>query len=359
MQSDLSGLVLFPDGRGKAKKRGRTPFDKDNLGDRRDSLLGALSSWWAEMGWQLTHATTRQELRDAFKPLKATASCDLVAYFLHPTSATASRKEIRSIRRQRDKDIERRREAQAVHDRCVDAYREVEWAIGAAKPEQLEIVQRAFCKRRAEWQKAISELKDARAAENTREQQLVNVEAGFAQDELLKFIKKRFIEGRYAKNPLNLANAMAGLPSYSWGPFLGVWYSYGRYSKLKCKKWPLFPFQVFKTLEKIWNLYQRKPSPISAVEFLRQQIRALRKTIRPKISESAELSANQKRLVNPVRAHLVEKWVDLQLALEQSLISPVEPERMTFVIGTHFARIQMEPKTAVDRVIASARGIDD
>ena len=88
------------------------------------------------------------------------------------------------MRRQRDKDMERRREAQTVHDRCVDAYHEAEWAIGAAKPEQLEIVQRAFCKRRAEWQKAVSELEAARTAENTREQQLVNIEAGFAQDEL-------------------------------------------------------------------------------------------------------------------------------------------------------------------------------
>ena len=50
MQNDLRASVLFPDGRGEAEGRGRTPFDKDNLGDRRDSLLEALSSWWAEDG---------------------------------------------------------------------------------------------------------------------------------------------------------------------------------------------------------------------------------------------------------------------------------------------------------------------
>ena len=79
----------------------------------------------------------------------------------------------------------------------------------------------------------------------------------------------------------------------------------------------------------------------------------------PEPSESGELSVSQKRLSNPLHTHLVEKWVDLQLALEQSLMSPVEPDRMSFVIGSHFARIKMEPKTAVDRVIASARGVDD
>ena len=68
---------------------------------------------------------------------------------------------------------------------------------------------------------------------------------------------------------------------------------------------------------------------------------------------------HRKSVPNPVRAHLVDKWVDLQLAIEQSLLAPVESARMPFVIGTHFARIQMEPKTAVHRVIASARGIDD
>jgi hypothetical protein len=357
MQNGLTGLILFPEK--DAPGPGRPGFEKENLSSRRDSLLEALSSWWAEIGWQLTRATTREKLLESFKPFEGTANRDLIAYFLHRTSATASAKDIRFTRKQNKKDIERRREAQAVRDRCVDACREVEWAMGAAKPEQIEIVQRTFLNRRAECQKALSELEAARIAESTREQELVNIQAGFAQDELLKFIKTRLIDGRHAKNPLNLANAMAGLPSYSWGPFLGVWYSYGQCSKLKCQKWPLFSFQVFKTIEKMWSLYQRKPSSISAVEFFRQQIRALRKTVRPKATKSCELSPDPKRVANPVRAQLVEKWVDLQLALELSLESPVEPERMPFVIGTHFAKIQMEPKTAVDKIIASAQGVDN
>jgi hypothetical protein len=356
MQNDLTDLVLIPDS--PANGPGRPSLNRDSLLGRRDSLLGALSSWWAEMGWQLTRATTREELREAFKPLEGTASRDLIAYFLHPTLASASAREIRLMRKEHNKEIRRRSEAQTFRERCVDACREVEWAMGEAKPEQIEIVQRTFSKRREQCQKALSELEAARVAESTRDEELADKQSGFAQDELLKFIKKRFIKGRHAKNPLNLANAMAGLPSYNWGPFLGVWYSFGQCSTLGCQQWPLFSFQVFKTIEQMWKRSQRASS-VSPVELFRQQIRALPKTIRPRISESPERSRDRKRVANPVRAHLVDKWVDLQLAIEQSLLAPVESARMPFVIGTHFARIQMEPKTAVHRVIASARGIDD
>jgi hypothetical protein len=338
---------------------GPVPFKDEDLSARRNSLVMALSSWWAEIGWEVTTAETRSQLRNAFKPLENTANRTLIEFFLHPTSTLGTAKRIRFMRRQHEKEMTRRRKAQAENDKCTAAYEEAEWAMSAAKPEQIEIVQRIFSERRNMREEALTELTAAKLIESKREGELRDIQAGFAQDQLLEFIKTRFIKGRYAKTPINVANAMAGLPSYNWGPFLGAWYSYGRCSKLECENWPHFAFQVFKTIQKIWSSYQQRPSIPSAVEFFREQIRALPKLVRSMTAQSQKLAHSRKRIANPVRAHLVDKWIDLQLALEQSLIVSVEPERMPFIIGTHFSKVQLEPKTAVDKIIASSRAIDD
>jgi len=279
---------------------------------------------------------------------------------VHPTSVIASAKDVRAARKAHGNAVKRLRKAQSVNEECLRDYQEAESALTQAKPEQVEIVQRALSRRRAGYQRAMSELEIARASERACEQDVGNKQAGFAQDELLKFIRKRFIEGSYAKNPLNLASAMAGLPCWGGEPFLSVWYSYARCSKMECDQWPNFQFQVSEALAKIWKSYQRSSST-SPIEFFRQEIGALTKTTSSRIPKSlVHTIMHKKRIPNPVRSHLVEKWVDLQLAIERSFASPPDNrDRMPFVIGTNFAKTQSEPKTLVDRVIADAAGIDD
>jgi len=345
METDQSNWPTFLDR--KLCGRGRPVLESETLASRRDSLVGLLCSWWAETGWQLTRATTREELREAFEPLPKNISQERFAPFVRPTSVIASGKDIRAERKAHIKPVERLHEAQSVRDDCSKACQEAEWALGQAKPDQIELVQRAISKRRADYQRAESELQIANATEKACEQRIFDCQAGFAQDELLKFIKKRFIEGSYARNPLNLANAMAGLPYHYDEPFLGVWYSYGRCSKLQSDQWPNFHFVVFEELERIWKRYQGSSSSTLPTEFFRQQIRALPKTAK-------------KRMTNLVRSHLVETWVDLQLAIEKSFASPPDdPDRMPFVIGTNFAKTKAEPKSFVDKIIANAPGIDD
>src|SRR5712692_3472259 len=65
------------------------------------------------------------------------------------------------------------------------------------------------------------------------EAQLSDQEDGFAQNELLEFIHS----GKYAHNPLKLANAMAGIRCHTWDgmrAYAGCWQSYARCSKLEC-----------------------------------------------------------------------------------------------------------------------------
>jgi hypothetical protein len=343
MEIDQLNWPTVPDR--KLRGRGRPVLESETLAARRDSLVGLFSSWWAEIGWQLTRATTREELRQAFEPLPQNLT-NQVAPFVRPTSVIASGKDIRAARKAHIKPVERLHELQSIREACSKACQEAEWALHQAKLDQIELVRRAISKRRADYERAESELQLANDLEKRCEEHIFDCQAGFAQEELLKFIKKRFIEGSYARNPLNLANAMAGLPYHYDEPFLGVWYSYARCSKLESDQWPNLHFQVFEELERIWKRYQGSSSSTLPTEFFRQQIRALPNTT--------------KKMTNLVRSHLVETWVDLQLAIEKSVASPPDdPNRMPFVIGTSFAKTKAEPKSFVDKIIADAPGIDD
>src|SRR5205814_1205314 len=66
--------------------------------------------------------------------------------------------------------------------------------------------------RQASLDAANKVLADVRTRERELEKILRDKEAAFSQSELLKFIHAR----KYARNPLQFANAMAGLPDMGW-----------------------------------------------------------------------------------------------------------------------------------------------
>jgi hypothetical protein len=238
-------------------------------------------------------------------------------------------------------------DAQAKRNKCVNDCREIEVAITQAKPDQIEFVQREFSKRRAAYQDAQSQSAAADAKERTLENELLDKEAAFAQDELLVFIKK----GKYALHPLNLANAMAGLPYAIDVPFLGVWQSHARSSKLECSGWPSYRYQVFETIESIWD--RSKRSSISPIEFFQQEIKALPKTVQTRVPGETKFQ----RTENYVRAYLSENWWFLQRAIQRGLQPNDDPRPMHFIISSNFDKLVNEPRTYADSAIVKAASI--
>lgn len=346
--------------RAKNASSGRPTLEDHWLRANRDSLVDMLSCWWAEVGWQLTRATTREELGAALRPLKEHSNRHLISRLLLPSSDAATAEDIRGERRVYGEAISNIYEADSRERRGSDLVREAEYAQSQVGPEDKDAAKTValqLSKRKAEWETAKREVERSRVAQQTLQEKLDRMEAGYAQGELLMFIEKRFIKGRYARNPLNLANAMAGLP-YSQGVhFLGAWQSYVRCSKFDYP-WPHFRFQVFQTSESLWKGSQK--SGLAPVEFFREGIRALPKTALLRTPQSRAQGREQQRSENFLRSYLVDNWTYLRLAIVRSLESPpVEAERMPYIIGTNFAKIQREPKTAVDLVLAAAEGIED
>ena len=338
---------------------GRPTIEDQYLSGNRDALVDMLACWWAEVGWQLTRtATTREKLREALEPLKEHFHRHLLSRLLLPGSDRATADEIRDQRRLYGETIGNMYDADEKERKCRDLVQEAESAVSQVSPEYREAVEKQLSKRKAEWEAAKKEVNSSRQAQQAQQEKLDRMEASYAQDELLMFIDKRFIKGRYARNPLNLANAMAGLPFSQGVPFLGVWQSYARCSKLPCTLWPHHRFMVFETIESLWKGSQK--SGFAVVEFFRQGIRALPKTVPLKTPQSLALGVEHAKSENLVRSYLVDNWKYLRLAIISSLESPpAEAERMPYIIGTNFAKIQRNPKTAVDLVLAAAEKIED
>jgi hypothetical protein len=167
-------------------------------------------------------------------------------------------------------------EAQEREIKCRAWAAEAEVALVQAPEHKKEAVKAKIAERSAQLQIIINEHEAARQDQQSLEQKLDGMEAAFAQEELLKFILKRFINGGYARDPLNVANATAGLPYTQGVRFIGAWESYIRCSKLPCSIWPHFRYELFKTIESLWN--DSRISELPPVEFFKREILELPRT---------------------------------------------------------------------------------
>jgi hypothetical protein len=334
----------------KNTSAGRPTVDDNGLSTHRDALVDMLSCWWGEVGWQLTSATTREQLRAALEPLREHPNRHRISRLLLVSLGSANAEQIRERRQVNGELIAAIYEAHGRQRECADLVSKAEMALGQASPEQKEAVEAHLSKRKSDLQTANNTYEGASAAQQAHEKKLDQMEAGFAQDELLMFIDKRFINGRYARNPRNLADAMAGLPYTQGVHFMGAWQSYARCSKLYCP--PHHQSQLFETIQSIWKKLQKSKLP--PVEFFHQEITALPKTVVLNTVDPVTKKEVQNKSENLVRSSLLGYWPIWSLAIEKSLAFPVEPERMPFVIFSNFKEVQSDPKTLVHLVLGTA-----
>jgi hypothetical protein len=314
---------------------GRPTIERDTLAGIRNDLVLFLSLSWSEIGWQLRHATSPEELRQAFEPLRGKNNAHLIARFLKTPTVATTGKEIRFTRRLLDDAVKRRYAAQVSCGDPVGEYVEAETAVMQSPNEQMAQVRGELLKRQYRLLEVRKELRCATELEQTLEKQLGEQEVTFAQAELVRILA----EGRCARNPLKLANAMAGLS------FITARVSYDRCSKIKPTGWPKFDFQVFRKIESIWNLRDRYPS-LSPVQLYRQEISKLPRTVR------------RNKAQNPLRARLADHFGCLKLAIGQSLGSGVPSDRVPFLITSNFDKHRSVSTTPLSRTLAASERID-
>jgi hypothetical protein len=314
---------------------GRPTLDDNTLAFVRNDLVHLLSVWWADIGWQLRHANSREEFCQAFEPLRGKNNDHLVASFLKVTPLTTTGNSVRFTRRSLARAVRHRYNVQDNCNAPVKDYIDAETAVTQARPEELGKVRRELLKRQLKLLVVRKELRSATELEQTLEKQLAEQQVAFAQEQLVRILR----EGRCARNPLRLANAMAGLPS------LTARVSYQRCSRIKCTSWPNIDFQVFRKIESIW-ISRHRYHDLSIVDLYRQEISKL-----PRMSR-------RNKFPNFLRTRLAENFGSLKLAIETSLNSGIEVDRIPFVVTSHFDKNREAPTTALTRTLAATERID-
>jgi hypothetical protein len=336
-------------GRANSTAAGRPTIDVPSLTAQRTIINDMLSCWWGEVGWQLPRATTREELRAALEPLKDHADRNRINRLLIPTAVSAKAEQIREAREANGLLIANICDAQNRQRLSMDSVTQAQIALGQASPNQLKAVKAKLSQLQAESEEANRKHRTACNEQDQFQSRIDLMEAGFAQDELLRFIDKRFINGKYARNPRNLADAMAGLP-WAYGiRFLGVWQSYARCTKIDCPPHPRF--QLFETIQSIWKISRKSKLPV--LEFFFQQITALPKTKTVKKIDPMTEEEFEDQAENWIRSHLLDLWPIWSLAIERSLEPPVEQDRLPFLICANFTKVQSDPKTSVLLVLGA------
>jgi hypothetical protein len=307
------------------------------------------SYWWGEVGWQLPRATTRDELRSALEPLKDHPDRYHINRLLLLSKDSVTAEDIREQRGKNKSAITTMYEAQQKQRSCLDLFTQAQMALGQASLEQVDAVKTRIAERKAVLDAANAAYDDACRIQRDVEKKLDEMEAGYAQEELLTFINTRFIKPKkkYARNPENLANAIAGLPLTSTVPFMGAWQSYVRSSKLKCE--PHHKFQLFETIQSIWNKSRKSGVPL--LELFPQEIAAMQKSFTVRKIDPITGEEFEDKTLNMVRYTLENDWPIWKLAIKKSFEFQVEIERVPFLICANFTRVQRDPGTPVALVL--------
>lgn len=305
----------------------RPALDEDTLAGIRNDLVHLLSVSWADVGWHLRHAKSREDLRRVFELLKGKNNNPLIQRFLETSALATSGEELQLIRKALGEAIRRRYEVQGNCDDSAKRCQEAEAAVMQSRAGPSGQLHRQVVERRSKLRAVRKELRSAEKLEQTLEKQFAEAQVGFALDQLLRFLG----EGRCVCNPLRLANAMASLL------FLRARVSYNRCSKIKCAAWPEFDFELFEKIESIWNSRHRYRD-LSVVELYRQEIKKLPR----------EMRRNNKP-EHSLRTLLAEHFGCLEFAIEQSLESGVDSDRTPFLITSSFNK-NRKPRLALQRI---------
>ena len=152
-------------------------------------------------------------------------------------------------------------------------------------------------------------LGEARERELRFRHQRASEEGRYARGEIVKFVRSR----RYAKNPVNFASAMAGLPEYSW-----------IHSFRKCPHPPIDP-----------------EYPATFNYQLLQTLGAVVKKVRPRTMKNIATALREEFLKRPagdlLRVHFGPKWVDIEQGIASCIGVRCKRSELAYVL---MAKIQ-------------------
>ena len=301
---------------------------------RRNFLLGARNNWlsmleenWAEIAFSLLELRRNEhsaieDVQKAFKSLNGTDTDRFSRVFLQglPQQVTGTELRVNRIANSKlhDKIHAMRSQRLVLLSSCAQA----DEALKQAVEDDRVVIQEQVRARNDTLLRYEGRLSRMERESKELEHKVRDQETYWYCSELLDFLcGKR----RNAIKPLNLANALAGLPDMGW-----------RSSNARCARMPRdssvgLPYRV---VELMRRMCRRRPkdSKDPPIEFFRIQILELPKK-------------------DGIRDVLGRKWRDLRLAIEDCWKEQHSDEFLPYAITSEFMRKNLRSKSSADQVL--------
>lgn len=224
-------------------ERGRGPrtlLVDSELFDRREKFVIAFEGRWGEIGWELNKkCKSEADVIRALRPLDEIAFIrEFASLFFEKEMGTVSAATVRRVRAELREVQARRPQAELDKERALQELKRADYVLDHARPKERRLIKRGRKKCRKE---ASTTFRDWRTLDNAQKElgdQLRRLGARFARQEIIDFCKSK----RYSLTPLNLANAVSGLPHMGWRQ------SMRRSLRLKSTNANGIDYQVFKAI---------------------------------------------------------------------------------------------------------------
>jgi hypothetical protein len=318
------------------KKRGRPTIPSNFLLGNRDAWLRLLEECWPEVGWPLLclrkqRTATMEDIQRALKPLMDKPNGGLAAAFYRDSFEVCNTGDIRANNKILSKLHPRILATQGQRETQDRLCREVDMALKQSEELPItnlkvnEAIQVEVTRRKEDLANISEKLRILEGERDALEKKVLDQESYVYRSELLDFLHSR---GRYAVQPLPLANALAGLRQMRWRQ------SYVRCSKMLNDSEPHLWYRTFATIRRIWK---RRATDFgeAPVEFFRNSLLKL-----PKKS-------------GYVRQFLWENWRDLRLAIEEYWNPRDASESIPYIFTATFVQNFTRTKSSVEQVLAA------
>jgi hypothetical protein len=238
-----------------------TPSGSGRLLGVRDELIFLFEETWADVGERLPWIKKPADVLDAVRvwdnPNLSTGNQYIAKYLLRPSSIPATQKWLTARRVELAKLNRAVRTASDTLEKCRRALDTAERALS----DQLSNSDKAavldqISRRGQKLSDAKTDFDYLNNQQHEVQQLLLDGEASFARDEFARFC----VSNRYRLTPMNIANALAGLPHIGW-----------RQSITRCQKHPSThgegqSIQIFRTIERIVRSCVRRSDLVGHAE---------------------------------------------------------------------------------------------
>lgn len=306
------------------RRAGRPPsLDGGTLQGRRDTLVSVLESQWGEIGWELQTAKSLENVRAALKPLVSPSMSYPLEILLRESEQPADAKALRCTRSEISEAASTARSAYVRAQEGRELLDEADRALNVVAEGKRRAISAERAARAMRFAEAEQQYTDLNRRLSVLYEKLKDQEAFFSRHELLFCLQSR----RCSIKPLNLANAMAGLP------LMGCRQSLKRCSRWKCRIANNLRYQIFKT---IWRILKNSNKENSEVL----------------VSSIADSLRTMPHISPVVRNELKQNWYYLRRAINAAFARKPHPGALPYVVTAEYFRKQ-QSGTAVDRLHAT------